>query len=90
MRKAKYSVLIGIIFFQFVFLAILNKLGVQFQSWIANAVGALAFVAPIVLLLFRVGNDIEYSSRVRAISKLVGWFLILCIIGGGLATLLLE
>lgn len=65
-------------------LSLMNKLDIHIQSWVGNAVGALLFLMPILLLLYFLKKDEDVSRIYRVIAKIFFWFLIFCYIAGGI------
>jgi len=86
--KKKYISLLRLIILFFVICFVLNKMNFEAQTYIGKALGALAFILPIEILLCLVGHDKDLKLRTRIISKIIFWFIIVCYLGAGVALLL--
>ena len=86
--KKQYKILCSVIFIEVFIISILNETAVKIQSWFGNAIGALIFLFPIQILLFMLSKDEKFSKSKRMFFKIVFWFIIICYLLGGIATLL--
>ena len=87
MRK-KYNILWIIIAIEFVVISFISKSGFKSRTWIGNAIGVLIFILPIQLLLFKISTDESVSNKRQKLSKGLFWFVWVCYLLGGIATLI--
>ena len=85
--KVWYSLLLSIIALEFSIIAILDKNNIRVQSWIGNAVGTFVFLLPIQILLLLLSKDKTISERKRTYCKVAVYFIAICYILGGIASL---
>lgn len=82
--KNRYKVILILFILEYFCLSLMNKLNIKIQSWIGNAVGALLFLTPLLILLYTLKKDENISLKVRIFAKLLFWFLVCCFIAGGI------
>lgn len=85
--KKQYSILLSLIVINCFIVSILSKYNVKVQSWAGNAIGAFAFLLPIQILLFLLGQDQNFANKKRTYFKVAFWFVNICYILGGIASL---
>ncbi len=85
--KKRYSILLSIIAIDFFVLSILSKNNIGAQTWIGNAISAFVSLLPIQTLLFLLSKDSSISAKKRILCKTVFWFISVCYVLGGIATL---
>lgn len=85
--KKKYIFLLIIFALEIEIISILSKKNIQITSFIGKAIGTLVFILPILILLFLLSKDKDISDNKRLISKVILWFIIICYIIGGIASL---
>ena len=66
----------------------LDNSNIMIQSWVGNAVGLLLFFLPLEILFFLIGRDINITEGKRLCAKFAFWFVIICYISGGIASIL--
>lgn len=86
--KTKYKILSGFITLNFIILLILNRIGFETHTWIGNGIGILWFLLPILILLFLLASDEEQRPKRRTLFKVFFYFLIICYMLSGIASLL--
>lgn len=69
--------------------SVLQKNNIKIQSWIGNAIGTFVFLLPIQILLFLLSKDEKFSRRKKLCFKIVFWYINICYVAGGIATLIL-
>lgn len=55
-------------------------------EWILNVLLAVIFFSPVICLLFCIGKDGKHSLLVRNVTTFTGYFLIICVFSGAIAT----
>ena len=85
--KKRYSILLSVIAVEFFVISILEKNNIGAQSWIGNAIGIFIFMLPIQILLFLLGKDNAISERKQMCCKVAFWFICICYVLGGIASL---
>lgn len=86
--KKIYMILLSVFGIEIFIISMLNERNVKFESWIANAVGTLMVLLPIQILLFLLERDEHITPKRRLVLKIVFWFITICYILGGVATLM--
>lgn len=86
--KKVYKLLRFIISIEILAVLLLSELNIKIQSWVGNAIGTVIFLLPIQVLLYCLSRDQNMKTKTRIICKGVFWFILICFIGGGMATLL--
>lgn len=87
--KKQYKFLLIVFGIEFLIVSILQENNIKIQSWIGNAIGAFVFLLPIQILLFLLSKDEKFSKRKRICFKIIFWYINICCIAGGIATLIL-
>lgn len=82
--KIQYKIILTVIILELFCFTYLNEMGIRFESWIGNALGALLLLAPIFALLYLIKRDEDVSKKFRIIAKILFWYLIVCYIAGGI------
>lgn len=72
---------------EYVIIFILNKMHLTVQTWMGNAIGAFIFLLPIQIMLFMLGRDEHFSNKKRTCFKVIFWFIIVCYLLGGIASI---
>ena len=85
--KKRYSILLSIFAVEFFVISILDKSNIRVQSWFGNAIGTFVFLLPMQLLLFLLSKDNTISGKKQMCCKTVFWFISICYILGGIASL---
>lgn len=85
--KKSYKILLSVVLLEFLILLIVNKMNITVRSWIGNALGAAICLLPIQVLLFLMSNNEKLTDNKRKCLKLVFWFINICYVLGGIATL---
>ncbi len=62
----------------------MNELDIHIQSWLGNTIGTLLFLMPLLVLLYLLKKDEDISKEYRIIAKIIFWFMIICLLGGGI------
>ena len=86
--KKQYKLLLSIFIIQIFVVSVLGEKGIKVQSWIGNVIGAFILLLPIQILLFLLGRDESFTHRKRLCFKVVFWFITICYLLGGFATLI--
>ena len=87
MRK-KYTVLLSLFSIEIFIVSILKHRDIKIESWIGNAIGTFIFLLPIQILLFMMGCDEKFSKKKRTCFRVAFWFITICYLLGGVATLI--
>ena len=82
--KRRYKVIIILFILEYLCMALMNKLNIYVQTWIGNAIGALLFCIPLLLLLYFLSRDEDVSKKYRILGKIGLIFLIFCYVAGGI------
>lgn len=85
--KKRYLIFGFIFIFEFFVISILNESKFKVDNWIGSAIGTFVFLAPIQILLFLLSKDNNLSKRTQMCCKVVFWFISICYILGGVASL---
>ena len=88
MRKHYKSLLITISI-EFLIVSVLQKNNIKIQTWVGNAMAIFVFMLPIQILLFLLGKDERFSRGKRLCFKIIFWYINICCLTGGIATLIL-
>lgn len=88
--KRKYKLLLNVLGIEYFIVIILSKLNIKVQSWIGNAIGSFVFLLPVQILLFMLGRDEDLSNEKRMCFKIAFWFINICYLAGGVASLVWE
>lgn len=88
MLKKIYKLLFALIGLNFLIVCVLNSNNIVISSWIGNAAGSFLFFLPVEILLYIAGKDEKISDGKRKCCKFLFWFIIVCYIAGGAATLI--
>lgn len=88
--KKQYKVLILTIGVEFLIVSLLQENNIRIQSWIGNAIGAFIFLLPTQILLFLLGKDDKFSKIKRMCFKIIFWYINICYLVGGVATLVMD
>lgn len=86
--KKKYKILLIIFGIEYLFVSILNKSNIKIDSVIGTILGLVLFFAPIVVLLYLLGKDMEISPKYRILSKILNVFILVSFIAGFIVKLL--
>lgn len=82
--KKVYKVILVLFLLEYLCLSLMNKLDIHIHSWIGNAIGALLFLSPLLILLYLLKKDEDISKKYRIIAKFFFWFLVFCFFAGGI------
>lgn len=80
--KREYKALLRLWLAEFVVVFFLDKAGVQIQSLLINAICALLFLLPIVILLVLMSKDESFSAKKQMLFKMLYVFIIFCYVLG--------
>ena len=86
--KKQYVLLLSIFIIEVCAVSILNANNIQIHSWIGNAIGTFILLLPIQILLFLLGRDKKFTEKKRLCFKIAFWFIIVCYLFGGVASLI--
>lgn len=88
--KKKYTILLSIIITEFIIISALDKMKIQAQSWLENAIGLFLFLLPIQILLFLLSKDNRISKNKRMCFKIVFCFIFICYLIGAITTIIYQ
>lgn len=88
MLKKIYKLLFALIGLNFLIVCVLSSNNIVINSWIGNAAGSFLFFLPVEVLLHIAGKDEKFSDGKRKCCKFLFWFIIVCYLAGGIATLI--
>lgn len=88
--RTRYKVLLLLIITEILIISFLQRMNIQIKSWFGNFLGAILFLLPIQILLFCLSRDENSSRKKRIIYKITFWYLNVCFLAGGIATLILR
>jgi len=86
--KVQYKILLSIILAEFFIFSILERNNIKVQSWIGNAIGVFVFILPIQILFYLLYKDEKQSRRKRKFFRIAFWFINICYVSGGVATII--
>ena len=86
--KARYKVLIGILVAEWWILKQLNSIEYKVEFWLGNVIGLAIVFLPIQIILFLLSRDPDRKEKTRFFCKILFWFINVCYVGGGIATLI--
>lgn len=84
--KKKYKIIVILLSLEYFCLSFMNEIDIHIKSWIGNALGALFFLVPLLLLLYLLKKDEDISMKFRILAKFLFWFFIICYIAGGIGS----
>lgn len=82
--KNRYKIILILLILEYFCLSLMNKFNIKIQSWLGNAVGALLFLSPLLILLYILKKDDDVSVKFRILAKFLFWFLVFCFMAGGI------
>lgn len=86
--KKRYVLLLFIFIIEVYIASILNEKNIKIHSWIGNAIGVFVCILPILILLFLLGRDKKFTEKKRLCFKIAFWYVIICYLLGGVASLI--
>ncbi len=88
--EKKYTILLSIIITEFIIISAFDKMKIQAQSWLENAIGLFLFLLPIQILLFLLSKDNRISKNKRTFFKIVFCFILICYLIGAITTIIYQ
>lgn len=86
--KKKYKVLLMIVVVELLILRIMSIMKVKVTSWLLNALGLLAVLVPILLILYFVQKEDKVRPWVKLVCKILFWFIAITYVMAGTVDLL--
>lgn len=86
--KNRYMLILLLFSIEIFVVSILSVRNIRIQSWLGNAIGVFIFLLPIQILLFMLGRDERFDEKKRLCFKCAFWFLAICYVLGGVASLM--
>lgn len=88
--KREYKPWLILLLVEFIFVFIMNKANVHFDSLMISAIGTFLFFLPIVALLVLLSKDEAISEKGRALCKFAYCFLAFCYLLGLVLKILVK